>query len=405
MKWLPANLLRSHVAGSLLILMTVEFVRGALILSLLPTIGVTELGLTPAAVGLAISAHYFFDNILRSPMGAIADHIGSKYLLAGSLIIAAVGLLVVAQADGGLDLAAGAALIGVGTSPLWPSVISTVTASAGEKDKASAMGYVYIAWLIGGGAGPVIINFVLAASFRDAFLVLIILLLAAGVTAILLHYPKIEPVSHATQATLWSHPLRYLHELMEQVKEVRILFPGMFVQTFAIGVMIPVLTPYARVVLHISPQWQSLGLVIVGGVTVLLLPLMGKWVDHVGARPFLSGGFLLTSGTLVLFTLQHRFWPAIGALSLTGLAYAMVLPSWNSVLDRSIDSTRRGAMWGVFMTVEGLGTAAGPVVGGRLWDAVSPQAPFWLSAGVVGFMGLLYIFLRIPGLRSRQAVT
>jgi len=166
-----------------------------------------------------------------------------------------------------------------------------------------------------------------------------------------------------------------------------------------------VLTPYARVVLHISPQWQSLALVLVGGVTVLLLPVMGKLVDRVGARPFLSGGFLLISGTLTLFTLQHSFWPAVGALALTGLAYAMVLPSWNSVLDRSIDSQKRGAMWGVFMTIEGLGTAAGPVIGGRLWDAISPQAPFWLSAGVVGFMGLLYIFLRIPGLHSRQAIT
>lgn len=404
MKWLPSSLLRPHVVGSLLILLTVEFVRGALILSLLPTIGVTALGLTPAAVGLAISAHYFFDNILRSPMGALADHIGSKYLLAGGLIIAAVGLLWVARADGGLDLAAGAALIGVGTSPLWPSVISTVTSAASDKDKASAMGYVYIAWLIGGGAGPVLINFVLAASFRDAFILLVSLLLIAGVTALVLRYPQ-HVGTHPAHATMWLHPLIYLRELLLQVKEVRILFPGMFVQTFAIGVMIPVLTPYARVVLQISPQWQSLALVIVGGVTVLLLPIMGKWVDRIGARPFLSGGFLLTSGTLTLFTMQHSFWPAVGALSLTGLAYAMVLPSWNSVLDRSIDSQKRGAMWGVFMTVEGLGTAAGPVIGGRLWDAISPQAPFLLSAAVVGIMGLLYIFLRIPGLRSRQAVT
>ncbi len=82
-----------------------------------------------------------------------------------------------------------------------------------------------------------------------------------------------------------------------------------------------------------------------------------------------------------------------------GVAYSMTLPSWHSVPDFAINREKRGAMWGMFMTIEGLGTALGPIVGGRLWDLVSPQAPFFLSGGVVGTMGLLYVFLRIPGLR------
>jgi MFS family permease len=77
----------------------------------------------------------------------------------------------------------------------------------------------------------------------------------------------------------------------------------------------------------------------------------------------------------------------------------MILPSWNSVLDRSIPHDKRGAMWGMFMTIEGLGTATGPLFGGRLWDSFSPQAPFYLSAIVVGTMGLLYLFLKLPGLQ------
>lgn len=403
MNWLPPNLLKPHVGGSLLILLIVEFVRSALLLSVLPLIGVTGLDLTPAAIGLAISAHYFFDNILRSPMGALADHIGSRFLLSFGLLVAALGLFVVAQADGPLELTAGAALMGVGTSPLWPSVISTVTESVDEEQKASAMGFVYIAWLIGGGSGPVIINLLLGGSDQFVFTLLTGLVLASGFASLLLRRPPHHRPASATHAI--RHPLIYLRELADQVREVRILFPGMFVQTFAIGVMIPVLTPYARVVLHVTPQIQSLGMVVVGGVTVLLLPVMGKLVDRVGARPFLAGGFLLTAGTLTLFTLQRSIIPAIGALALTGLSYAMVLPSWNSVLDRSIDNHKRGVMWGVFMTVEGMGTAAGPVVGGRLWQAVGPQAPFWLSASAVGLMGALYLFLRIPGLQKRQAVS
>ncbi len=192
-----------------------------------------------------------------------------------------------------------------------------------------------------------------------------------------------------------------MREIIVHLREIRALFPGMFVQTLAIGILIPVLTPYARVVLGVSPQMQSVAMLTVGGATVILLPVMGKLIDRVGARPFLSGGFLLTAVALVLFTLQTSVWPAIGFMVLLGFSYAMILPSWNSVLDRAIDREKRGAMWGVFMTVEGLGTAAGPYIGGRLWQTVGPQAPFLLSASVVGVMGLVYVFMRIPGLGRR----
>lgn len=396
MKWIPKPIAEPYVITSLSILLVVEFVRGALILSVLPNVSIDTLGLTPVAVGLAISVHYFFDNILRTPMGLLIDHFGQRSVLTLGLLAGTAGLIVIADASTTLTLTLGAAILGIGTSPLWPSVISDVTASATEEQKASAMGYIYIAWLIGGGSGPVIMNLVLAVSYRATFVTLIALLLAGGFMALVAKAPALRP-THPPSFEL----RRYATELAGSLKEIRVLFPGMFVQTLAIGILIPVLTPYARVVLGVNPALQSLAMIAVGGATVLLLPIMGRLVDRVGARPFLSGGFLLTSAALVLFTMQKSFWPALVFMLMLGLAYAMILPSWNSVLDRSIDSKKRGTMWGVFMTIEGLGTATGPMLGGRLWQSVSPQAPFLLSAGVVGTMGLLYLFLRIPGLKRR----
>ncbi|PWI57969.1 MFS transporter [Sulfoacidibacillus thermotolerans] len=397
MRGIPQEIRKPFVASALVTLLLVEFVRGALLLALLPNIGVDALGLTPAAIGLAISVHYFFDNILRSPMGFLADHFGHRFVLVTGLFIAAVGLIVIARATNPVNLTVGAGILGVGTSPLWPSVISTVTGTVSEQQKASAMGYIYIAWLIGGGAGPVVINLVLGLSYRVAFMLLISLLLLGGLLA-LLTKPEQSTLQGDEPFLVLIAPRRYFSEIIVNLKQIRILFPGMFVQTLAIGILIPVLTPYARVVLGVSPQLQSVAMVIVGGTTAIFLPIMGKLVDRIGARPFLSGGFLLTAIGLILFTLQTAIWPAIGFMLVLALSYAMILPSWNSVLDGAIDREKRGAMWGVFMTVEGLGTATGPYIGGRLWQAFGPQAPFWMSAIVVGTMGLLYLFIRIPGL-------
>ena len=65
------------------------------------------------------------------------------------------------------------------------------------------------------------------------------------------------------------------------------------------------------------------------------------------------------------------------------------------MLDRSIDEDKKGSLWGVFMTVEGFGSAAGPYLGGLVWDRIGPAAPFWVSAVVILIMGLLYTVLPI----------
>ncbi len=398
MKILIQPLLKPTMLTSLVSLMLVEFVRNALIISLLPNIGVGAGGLSPAIIGIAISVHYFFDNILRTPMGMFVDRYGHRIALSLGLIVAAVGLVLILRADTDLTVILGGGLFGIGASPLWPAVISTVTSSSPDGEKASAMGYIYTAWLIGGGAGPVLINFVYIYSMQAAFIVLVSMVLLAGLLTLTIRVK--HPTTQHERRSLSPHAIRrYFVEMFHHLKGVRILFPGMFVQTFAIGVLIPILTPYARVVLGISPQVQSLAIVLIGGAAVILLPIMGRLVDRVGARPFLSGGFLLCSAMLVLFALQRAIVPAVFFMIMLGVSYAMILPSWNSVLDRSIPHDKRGAMWGMFMTIEGLGTATGPLFGGRLWDSFSPQAPFYLSAIVVGTMGLLYLFLKLPGLQ------
>ncbi len=398
MRLLPRRLMHPRMIGSLLVLALVECVRNALLLSLLPSLGVDALKLSPAVIGLAISAHYLSDNLLRTPMGFLNDRFGQRIVLASGIIVAAAALVFLSRADSARELVAGAALFGVGTSPLWPCVVSTVTSGVRAAEKASAMGYLYIAWLIGGGAGPVLINFVYVLSYPMAFGWIVDALLAAGFITVVVSR-RVVSRPHRPENWTAADAHRYLREIIVHLKGVSVLFPGMFVQTLAIGVLIPILTPYARLVLNVTPPWQSAAMVIVGGATVALLPVSGRLVDRFGARPFLSGGFLLAGMALVLFAAQTRYLPALMFMIALGSAYAMILPSWNSLLDRSVDAAKRGAMWGVFMTVEGLGTAVGPLIGGRLWQSVGPRAPFLFSAFLVCSMGVIYTFLRLPGLR------
>lgn len=193
------------------------------------------------------------------------------------------------------------------------------------------------------------------------------------------------------------------HDLWHNIREVAFLFPGMFAQTFAVSSLIPILSLYAKVVLRMSGEMYSMVLVAGGAITVFLLIPTGKLVDRIGPRIPLVSAFIIAGTGLGLYPFFHT-WPLTYAVvCLFGLCYAFILPAWNAVLDGSIDPDKKGALWGVFMTVEGLGSAAGPYLGGLMWDRINPSAPFWVSAGVIVVMGILYTMLPIRGRRPTGA--
>ncbi|KYP81452.1 MFS transporter [Ferroacidibacillus organovorans] len=386
--------------GILTGLALIEFVRNALMLTILPNSALEAVALGPAGVGLAISAHYLFDNLLRTPSGLLIDHFGAPKTLTIGLLVASLGILLIATAQTAPLFVAGAALFGAGAAPLWPSVVGAVTANAVPNGKAVAMGKIYIAWLIGGGAGPVVVNLLYATSYPIIFTLLESLVLIAGFFMLLFHQQFPKP--HTTNEASFVSARRYFGEIIVHLKDIRALFPIMFMQTFAMGLLIPVLSPYLRTVLQIGPQLQSVGIIIVGGVTAASLPMAGHLIDRLGFRPFLSGGFLFTALMLALFLIQREFLPALLCMAFVGVSYAAILPAWNTILDRAVDERKRGVMWGLFMTVEGLGTASGPLVSGQLWSQSGIQAPFILSVFVVGLMGVLYLFLRVPALAERK---
>lgn len=454
--WLEPELFQPFLLGVFVSLSLSEFVRGALTFSLLPTWGRTVLGFAVEWTALALSVHYLVDNALRAPAGWLVDHVGERPAILAGFAIALGSLVAMSQVHtvGGLILCMAA--YGMGATPMWPSVVSAIGRATPERKRAAFMSYMYMFWLGGTGLGPVIINFLTGRRDALAFFVL------AGVVALglvlawaLVRWPggnfanegQTAPVrpgrgpagsaasSAAAPAGLtasvgssaltasdasadasagssaagrpggWRMPAdrRYWQSLWRNVREVAFLFPGMFVQTFAVASLIPILSVYARVVLGISGARYSTILVAGGALTVALLIPAGRLVDRTGPRPFLVGGFLIAGGLLAVYPWFHTLPLTYVTVALLGGCYAFILPAWNAVLDHSIDPDKKGALWGVFMTVEGLGSAAGPYVGGLMWDVFSPNAPFLASAAVILIMGVLYLFLPITAGHARRS--
>ncbi len=357
-----------------------EFARGALIVSLLPAFVTGPLGAPITIVGWALSSHYFLDTVFRGPSGWLVDRIGPPRVLTIGVAVEILALIGAMNTHSPDWIIVFVAILGMGTATHWPAVVTGTNRLTPSDRRASVMGLVFAAWLTGAGLGPVLINFLLEGRDRTAFLVLILAdLLAFGLTVVV-YDPRLSHIHEAGDR---------VHHWFKTLKPFRAVLPGMFVQNMTMGVMLPILQPFVSRILHFS-HWQFAELLVGSGAfTVALLVPMGRFTDRFGIKVPLIVGFFLAGGSLTAVGLLRDFWPLIFAGGLLGFSYAMILPSWNAFLAGMIPKEIEGWLWGVFMTVEGMGMAVGPIIGARLFG-YRIWAPFVVSAAILLMMGVFY---------------
>jgi DHA1 family multidrug resistance protein-like MFS transporter len=397
-KWKESRVASPFVLKLLFIMFVVEFVKGALLLNILPVYMATVLGASTFIIGWTLSAQYIGDNVLRTPVGWIIDKIGYRTCMLTGVLITFVSVIIIAKTTDYLWTILACALLGIGTAPLWPCVITGTTEVAGDQAKGTVMSVVYMAWLSGVGLGPVIINFFIQdKNYSMAFRLIIGCMTAVVLVALLLpSRPDKSRISRASAEKSKKKPSKtasYINELRRSLSVSPLLFPAMFAQTFALGILSPILTLYARNVLNLTSNQYSLFLIAGGLVTVVFLIPVGKMVDRFGSRWFLTIGFTISSLTLLSFTFVQSLTVLYGLVALLGVGYALIIPSWNALIASAIPPVKRGAVWGFFLTIEGLGMIVGPIVSGKLWDLYGPKVPFLTSGSVLLVLLVLQWFI------------
>jgi MFS transporter, DHA1 family, multidrug resistance protein len=387
----------------LIIMFITEFVKGALLISLLPVYMSESLGLSASAIGWALAAQYIGDNAFRSPLGFMIDRVGYRIVMLGGVLLTFASVILAALAVQPIWMATACLLLGAGTSPLWPCVITGTTAAAGRDASGTIMSIVYMAWLSGVGIGPIVINFFIIESYQPAFRLLVIIMTVVTVVALLL--PGRSRQAAESEDEKAGEPIargpgrersgiaKYLRKVGRSVNASPLLYPAMFAQTMALGLLVPVLTLYARTVLGLTPQQYSYFLLAGGAITVLGLIPVGKMVDKVGTTPFLHAGFAIAAVTLPLLGMTERPVFALPIIVLVGLGFACVIPAWNALIAYAIPKEERGAVWGFFLTIEGTGTVLGSILSGFLWDKLGPGAPFFASGSVMALLFILHLFI------------
>ncbi|BCJ87780.1 MFS transporter [Effusibacillus dendaii] len=370
-----------------IILFLVEFVRGAYLIAFLPTYSVDELGLPISIAGTAITAHYLTDTVFKIWIGYLLDRFSARTIVFAGLLLSAIGLFATQYAHLAWILILSSALFGIGASPIWIVCLSQVR----QNERATRMGMLYTLWLIGLGAGPVAINFLIDYSYSLSLFVLIGLWLIAWLISFRLSDERISTGDTPSFG-------QQLKRLWDRLKKLKPLLPGMVLQTAAAGMLVPVMPTFTTKVLGFSHATYSYTMIAGGVFAVAGLIPMGKLSDRFNKKWFLVLGFGLLAFSLYALLFVSQLNQALFLAAVMGLSYSAVLPAWNALLSYHVPDDQQGVGWGIFSSVEGIGVMFGPVIGGWIADWLYESATIAISAVLllgISIFYLLYPFQRL----------
>ena len=117
------------------------------------------------------------------------------------------------------------------------------------------------------------------------------------------------------------------------------------------------------------------------GIASILGSFLGGWLtDKRSERVIITAGFALLTAGLGAMVLARAPLAFLAARLVQGFGVGVLMPSYESLISKVVPEEKRGLAFGFFGTSLGILSLPMPWIGARLWENLSPQAPFWITA-------------------------
>ena len=174
------------------------------------------------------------------------------------------------------------------------------------------------------------------------------------------------------------------------------LFTAVFASTMGVGFIGPLLPLYAR---DLGAAGLTIGLIFSGFSVArfLFMPLIGRFSDRFGRKPFIVAGLVLFAAFSLAYLRVDSIWSLIVVRTLHGAASGMVVPVAQAYIADIAPRGREGSTMGVFMVSLFTAFGIGPLLGGPLAERFGLDAPF-IAMGALTGVALLLALLFLPEL-------
>jgi DHA1 family multidrug resistance protein-like MFS transporter len=173
---------------------------------------------------------------------------------------------------------------------------------------------------------------------------------------------------------------------------ITLYIPGFFV-SLGFNIVSPIISDYARS-FGVSLGMAAL-IVTANAVGRLVADIpVGTLCDRIGRRPLALAGPLLVTVSAILCGLAQNFYELLVYRAIGGAAMSMWMIARQSMIADSIDPSIRGRILSTFMSVNMIGSATGPAIGGFIYDLWQDyRAPFFFygASTFVSFIACLVL--------------
>jgi MFS family permease len=324
------------------------------------------------------------------PAGILTDRVGRKHFILLGGVVTLLGYLSYSFSKSWLLLGAGMVLVS-----LDQAIRSTATtASLGDAGESESLGRVFSLDLgateTAASISPLIGGFVATNLGVSSSLIFgASAMIMAG--ALVLVWVGYKPAS-IQKPTVPYEGLRKLFTIRDRRLMMIVFFVALDAAAWRIS--FPFWTLYVFKVMRASQAQLGITIAISTAIPALTGLTLGPRLDRIGRKTFLAlsewssiGAFLpLLFGTRVEFAyFAGIFW---------GLVYSLWVPALYAYAVDHFGREKFGQTLGTMSLVSGVTSAASPLLGGWLWDNVSPKAPLIVTLILAVIIGCL-IWLKL----------
>lgn len=142
------------------------------------------------------------------------------------------------------------------------------------------------------------------------------------------------------------------------------------------------------------------------GLCMMLTTIPGGWLsDKVGERVGIASGMILMGSALFLLINipQGNTLLYFVGWGLAGVGVGVMTPAYQSLISKAVPQHLRGTAFGLFSTSLGVISLPAPWIGAQLWDRVSPQFPFMITA-IAMLLSVIPIWIKFKLPKARDEV-
>lgn len=349
-----------------------------------------RIGADAVQIGLFFSTFSLMTVLLRPVVGAGLDRYGRRPFFLAGLGGYVLTMFAFALSDQVWGIMVARTAQGIASAFLWLAARAITADAAGADDRARSFGRVDQFATRGGILGTfvgfgVLFPLGIEGGWRPLFFGYGVVSLVAALLT-LRRLPETNPDgAHAERRPIiWSRPW--------------VLLLLVTAVTGASWAMVsPILMIFLQEKLAVGVDDLALAFLPSALVWALLPARLGRLADRFGRKPLMVVGLAAAAGTSFLIPGLTSLMGLAALWALQALCYAAGDPAEQALVADLTGGNQRGRAFGLYTLAAGLGATVGPLVGGWLYEAVGPRAPFFANGAVLALCTLvLGALLQVP---------